>query len=180
MSLIEDKQVVDALSSHRLLHPPLRNRVRSGRPERRSHLLNAETPQPAVESRAIATVTIVNQESRRPPIPGAAFHYLLGRPVRCRMRGYRDVHDFAVDVPDYKKDIERLKQDCLDAEEIVHPYARFMALQEFSPTRGSPSTVSRNHILRHSPRRGRKTPVSRVRLGSAFDAKVDLLWASVR
>src|SRR5215469_5385182 len=77
------------------------------------------------------------------------------------------------------KGIERLRQDCLDVEEIARPYARFMALQEFSPTRGSPSTVSRNHILRHSPRGGRKTPVSRVRLGSAFDAKVDLLWACV-
>jgi len=57
MSLVEDKQVVEALSSHRL-HPPLRNRVRLGRPERRSHLFNAQTPQSAIESRTVATVTI--------------------------------------------------------------------------------------------------------------------------
>ena len=44
------------ISSHRL-HPPLRNRVRPGRPERRSHLLNAEALQAAIESRGIATVT---------------------------------------------------------------------------------------------------------------------------
>jgi hypothetical protein len=44
------------------------------------------------------------------------------------MAGYRDVQDFPVHVPDYKKDIERLKRDCLDAEEIARPYARFMAL----------------------------------------------------
>jgi hypothetical protein len=42
--------------------------------------------------------------------------------------------DFPVHVPDYKKDMERLKQDCLGAEEIARPYARFMALQELSPT----------------------------------------------
>jgi hypothetical protein len=50
MSFVEDKQVIEALSSHRL-HPPLRNRVRPGRSERRSHLLSTETPQAAIESR---------------------------------------------------------------------------------------------------------------------------------
>ena len=178
MSFVGDKQVVEALSSRRL-HPSLRNRVCPGRPERRSHLLDAEPPQAAIESRAIATVTIVDQKPQWQSIPSAALHYLLGYPLCRRKWGYRNVQDFPVKVSDYKKDVERLKQDCLDTEEIARPYARFMALQEFSPTRGSPSTVSRNHILRHSPRRGRKTPVSRVRLGSAFDAKVDLLWASV-
>ena len=108
MSLVEDKQVVEALSSHRL-HPPLRNRVRPGRPERRSHLLNAETPQAAIESRAIATVTIVNQELWWQSIPSAALHYLLGYPLCCRKRRYRNVQDFPVHVPDYKKDMERLK-----------------------------------------------------------------------
>jgi len=108
MSLVEDKQVVEALSSHRL-HPPLRNRVRPGRPERRSHLLNAETLQAAIESRAIATVTIVNQELRWQSIPSAALHYLLGYPLCCRKRRYRNVQDFPVQVPDYKKDMERLK-----------------------------------------------------------------------
>ena len=41
--------------------PTSPNRVPPGRPEWRSRLLNAETPQAAIESRAIATVTIVNQ-----------------------------------------------------------------------------------------------------------------------
>src|SRR5262252_608728 len=91
------------------LHPLLRNRVRSGRPERRSHLLSAETPQAAIESRAIATVTIVNQELRWQSIPSAALHYLLGYPLCCRKRRYRNVQDFPVHVPDYKKDMERLK-----------------------------------------------------------------------
>jgi hypothetical protein len=159
MSLVEDKQVVEALSSHRL-HPPLRNRVRPGRPERRSHLLYAETLQAAIESRGIATVTIVNRESRWQSIPSAALHYLLGRPLCCRKRRCRNIQDFPVHMPDYKKDIERLKQDCLDAEEIARPYARFMVLQEFSPTRGRPSTVSRIHIFCDSPRRNRK-PQSR-------------------
>jgi len=55
MSLVEDKQVVEALSSHRL-HPPLQNRVRPGALNR-SHLLNAETSQTAIESRVVATIT---------------------------------------------------------------------------------------------------------------------------
>ena len=122
MSLVEDKHVVEALSSHRL-HLPLRNRVRPGRPERRSHLLNAETPQAAIESRAVATVTIVNQKLRWQSIPSAAFHYLLGYPLCCRKWRYRNVQDFPVHVPDYKKHMERLKQDCLGAEEIARPYA---------------------------------------------------------
>jgi hypothetical protein len=55
--------------------------------------------------------------------PSAALHYLLGYPLCCRKRRYHDVQDFPVHVPDYKKDIKRLKQDCLDAEEIARPYA---------------------------------------------------------
>jgi hypothetical protein len=122
MSFVEDKQVIEALSSHRL-HPPLRNRVRPGRSERRSHLLSTETPQAAIESRDIATVTIVNQKPRWQSIPSAALRYLLGYPL-CRRKGrYRNVQDFPVHVPDYKKDIERLKPGCLDAEEIAYPYA---------------------------------------------------------
>jgi len=126
MSLVEDKQVVDALSSHRL-HPPLRNCVRLGRPEGRSRLLNVETPQAAIESRAIATITIVNQEPWWQSIPSAALYYLLRYPLCCRKRRYRNLQDFPIHVLDYKKDIERLKQDCLDAEEIARPYAQFVA-----------------------------------------------------
>jgi len=159
MSFVGDKQVVEALSSRRL-HPSLRNRVCPGRPERRSHLLDAEPPQAAIESRAIATVTIVDQKPRWLSIPSAALYYLLGYPFCRRKWRYRNVQDFPVRVPDYKKDIESLKQNCLDAEEIARPYARFMALQEFPPTRGWPSTVSRIHILCDSPRRNRK-PQSR-------------------
>ena len=155
MSFVGDKQVVEALSSHRL-HPLLRNRVRPGRPERRSHLLDAEPPQAAIESRAIATVTIVDQKPQWQSIPSAALHYLLGYPLCRRKRRYRNVQDFPVRVPDYKKDIESPKQNCLDAEEIARPYAGFMALQEFSPSRRWPSTVSRIHIFCDSPRRNRK------------------------
>src|SRR5215813_10592385 len=43
------------ISSHRL-HPPLQNRVRPGALNR-SHLLNAETWQTAIESRVVATIT---------------------------------------------------------------------------------------------------------------------------
>jgi hypothetical protein len=115
MSLVEDKQVVEAVSSRRL-HPPLRNCVRPGRSERRSHLLDAETLQAAIESRAIATVTIANQEPRWQSTPSAALHQLLGYSLCRRKRCYRDVQDFSVHVLDYKKDIEHLKRDCVDAK----------------------------------------------------------------
>ena len=87
----------------RRFHPSLHDRVRSGRPEWCSYLLDAEVPQSAIEHRTIARVAVVNQKSRRPPIPSAAFHYLLGRPLRRRMGGYRDVQDFPVHVADYKR-----------------------------------------------------------------------------
>jgi hypothetical protein len=158
MSLVEDEYMVETLSSHRL-HPSLRNRVGPGRSERRSHLLNAQMPQAAVECGAIATVTIVNQEPWWESIPSAALHYLLGHPLRRWKCRYSNVQDFPVYVPDYKEDIERLKQYCLDTEEIASSYARLMPLQEFAPTRGWPSTAP-IHILCDCPRRNSK-PQSR-------------------
>ena len=84
MSFVEDKQVVEALCSHRL-HPSLRNRVRPWCSERRSHLPNAETPQASIEGRPIASVPIVNQKLSWQSIPSAALHYLLGYPL-CRRK----------------------------------------------------------------------------------------------
>jgi len=65
---------------------------------------------------------IVNQKLRWQSIASAALHYLLGYPLCRRKWRYRNVQDFPVHVPDYKKDMERLKQDCLGAEEIARPY----------------------------------------------------------
>jgi hypothetical protein len=161
--------MVETLSSHRL-HPSLRDRVRPGCPEWRSHLLNAEMPQAAVECGAITIVTVVNQKPWWQSIPRAALHYLLGRPRRCWKRRYSNVQDFPVNVPDYKEDIQRLKQYCLDTEEIAGPHARLMPLQEFAPTRGWPSTAP-IHILRDCSRRNRKPPASIAQLVSAFDPK---------
>ena len=135
MSLVEDQHMVETLGSRRL-YPPLRNRVRSGGPERRSQLLDAETPQAVIECHAIAAITLVNQEPRWPSIPGAALHHLLGRPLRRQKWRHRNVQDFAVDVPDDKN------VSCLDAEEIAGPYARLMPLKEIAPTGGGPSTVA--------------------------------------
>jgi hypothetical protein len=72
----------------RRFHPSLRDRVRSGRPEWCSYLLDAEVPQSAIEHRTIARVAVVNQKSRRPPIPSAAFHYLLGRTAQSSLATY--------------------------------------------------------------------------------------------
>ena len=158
MSLVEDQYMVETLGSHRL-DPSLRDRVRPGRLEWRSHLLNAEMPQAALECGAIATATVVNQKPWWQSIPRAALHYLLGHPLRRWKWRYCNVQDFPVNVPDYKEDIERLKQYCLDTEEIASPYARLMPLQEFAPTRGWFSAAP-IHILCDCPRRNSK-PQSR-------------------
>jgi hypothetical protein len=89
--------------------------------------LRTSTVNRCVHSRYVC-VLIVNQKPRRRSIPSAALHYLLGY-LLCRRKGRcRNVQEFPVHVPDYKEDVERLKQNCLDAEEIARPYARFMAL----------------------------------------------------
>jgi hypothetical protein len=45
------------------------------------------------------------------------------------------MQDFPVCVPDYKKEMERLKQDCLDAEEIARPPC---SIHDASRTFGNP------------------------------------------
>jgi hypothetical protein len=46
----------------RRFHPSLHDRVRSGRPEWFSYLLDAEVPQSAIEHRTIARVAVVIQQ----------------------------------------------------------------------------------------------------------------------
>ena len=99
-----------------------------GRLEWRAHLLNAEMPQAAVECGAIATVTVVNQKPWWQSIPRAALHYLLGHPLRGWKWRYCNVQDFPINVSDYKEDIERLKQYCLDTEEIASPAEIFLRI----------------------------------------------------
>jgi hypothetical protein len=69
-----------------------------------------------------------------------------------------------------QKDIARPKQDCLDAEEIARPYARFMALQEFRQHQSGPR-VCREFIYFATVLSETEAPVSRVRSGSAFVPK---------
>jgi len=56
------------------------------------------------------------------------------------------VQNFSVEVPDHKKDVQRLKPDGSSAEEVACPYIRFMPFQELSPSRGRPSIVA-THVL---------------------------------
>ena len=55
-------------------------------------------------SRKLSCLYQSNGESK-----SAALHYLLGYPLCRRKWCYRNVQDFPVHVPDYKKDMERLK-----------------------------------------------------------------------
>ena len=91
-SVVEDKQVVEALGTYRL-DPTLRSR----RPERRPDLLNAKVSYAAVECRAITAVAVVNEKTWRPSIPSAAFDYLLSSPLRRPTWRHRDVQNFSID-----------------------------------------------------------------------------------
>jgi hypothetical protein len=78
----------------------------------------------SIEVRATAAVAIVNQESRRRLIPGAAFHDLLRGPVRCRMPRHCNVEDLPVGEPDDEEDVKRLEQDRPDTEKVASPVGR--------------------------------------------------------
>jgi hypothetical protein len=66
------------------------------------------------------------------------------------------VQHFSVDVPDHKKDIQRLKPDGSNAEEVACPYIRFMPFQELSPYRGRPLIVT-THVFGDGPSRNDKS-----------------------
>jgi hypothetical protein len=155
-SFAEDEYVVEALGTHRF-DPTLRNRIRSRRPERRPDLLNAKVSHAALERRTITAVAVVNEKTWRPSIPSAAFDYLLGSPLRRRTWRYRDVQNFSIDVPDHKKDAQRLEPDCSNTEEVARPYIRFMPFQELSPFRRWPSIVAPTHVLGDGPGRNAKS-----------------------
>jgi hypothetical protein len=81
-------------------------------------------PHATIKARTIATIPIVNQKSRWRPVPGAAFHDLLGCPICCRMPGHFSVEDLSVGVPNHEEDVKRLKQDRSDTEKIASPNVR--------------------------------------------------------
>jgi hypothetical protein len=145
MSFVEEKQVVEALSVHRL-HPSPRNRVRPGCPEWRSHLPNAETPQASIESRAIEIAVAIDPKRSTP--------LFAGYPLCRRKWRNSNVQNFPLHLPDYKR--HRASETGLFGRRInrtpicsIHGASRIFA----NPW---PSTVSRIHILRDSRRRTRK------------------------
>jgi hypothetical protein len=56
-----------------------------------------------LKRQTIPAVVVVNQNSRWPSIPSAAFDYLLRCPVRRRIWRHRSVQNFSIGVPDHKK-----------------------------------------------------------------------------
>jgi hypothetical protein len=140
--------MVQTVGSHRS-HPSVRDGIGSGRPERCANLPYSETPHATIEVRAVAAVAIVNQESRRRLIPGAAFHDLLRGPVRCRMPRHGNAEDLPVREPDDEEDVKRLEQDGRDTEKVASPHVRCMPRQELSPCRAPAATPA--HIFGHGP-----------------------------
>ena len=148
-SLVEDKQVVEALGTYRF-DPTLRNRIRSRRPERRPDLLNAKVSHAAVECRAITAVAAAIDPKRS--IRLSAEQSTPPSDMASRRRA-----NFPIDVPDNKKDVQRLEPDCSNTEEVARPYIRFMPFQEFSPSRRWPSIVAPTHVLGDGPGRNPKS-----------------------
>jgi hypothetical protein len=64
---------------------------------------------------------------------------------------------FSIDVPDHKKDAQRLEPDCSNTEEVARPYIRFMPFQELSPFRRWPSIVAPTHVFGDGPGRSPKS-----------------------
>jgi hypothetical protein len=123
----ENKYVVQTFRSCRS-HPSFRDGIGSGRSQRRANLPYSEVPRATIEAHAIAAIAAVNQESWWPSVPGAPFHDLLSRPLRCRMARHFDVEDFSLSVPNHEEDMKRLEQDCLDTEKVASPNVRCVAL----------------------------------------------------
>src|SRR5215472_16466259 len=171
--------MVQTFGSHRS-HPSLSDGIGSGRPERRTNLPYSETPHATIEVRAIAAVAIVNQESRWRSIPGAAFHYLLRGPVRCRIPGHCNVDDLPVRAPDDEEDVKRLEQDRRDTEKVASPHARCMTRQELSPCPGGAPAATPSHIFAPWSWRKLETLTAPVRPECAFDPKGDSRQPCVR
>ena len=120
MLLIENEQVIETFGPQRS-DPALGDGIGARRSERSADLPDAEAAQSPIEGRAIATVTIMNEEPRCLMVPATAFDKLLCHPIGCRMLRYPDVQDFPAGVMNDEEDVERPEEDCLDAEEVTGP-----------------------------------------------------------
>ena len=120
MLLIENEQVIQTFGPQRS-HPALGDGIGARRSERSADLPDAEAAQSSIEGRAIATVTIMNEEPRCLMVPATAFDKLLCHPLGCRMLRYPEVQDFPAGVMNDEEDVERPEEDCLDAEEVTGP-----------------------------------------------------------
>jgi hypothetical protein len=157
--------------------PTLRNRIRSRRPERRSHLFNAKMPQAALDRRAISAVAIVNQKSWRLSMPSAALDQLLGSPLRGRTWRHRYVQNFSVDMSDHEKDVQSLEQDCSNAEKSqAHIFDSCRLRNSRHPEDGHRLWRGLMYLAT-----GQKPqiPILRVRLGLFFDPKASSQQPSV-
>jgi hypothetical protein len=86
----------------------------------RSHLLDAQMLQAALERGAIPAVAIVNRKSWRPLIPSEAFGQLPIRPLRGWRLRHRYVQNLSVDVSDHEKDVQSLEQHCRSSHKPIY------------------------------------------------------------
>ena len=68
------------------------------------------------------------------------------------------------------KDVQRLKPDGPNAEEVASPYIRFMPFQELSLSWGWPSTVA-THVLGDGPGRNSKSQSCEFSLNASLTPK---------
>ena len=129
--LAKHEYVVEALPPNRSDHPldvcPL-----PWRPRSRQHLPNAERLDLLNELRTEDAVAVAQKESRR-GVPRKRLPELLNRPLGCEMRGDAEVHDPTPLVCEHEKDIEHLKSNGGDSEEINGHHGADVILKERAP-----------------------------------------------
>jgi hypothetical protein len=171
MVLVENQQVIQALGPNRP-HPSFRDGVGARRSERRANLCNAEIPHPPIEACAVDSVTVMNEEGRRPSIPSAAFHNLLCRPCGSRGRRYVDMDNLPVRMMDHEEDVECPKEDRLHAEEIACPDGGGVLFQEWPPARRWASMRGPMHVLGNCSSRNFVPKPGKLRLDPALTPKL--------
>jgi hypothetical protein len=149
MAFIEYEAVVEALGPHRS-HPALGDRVGLGRFEWRPDLRDAKPIHSLVECGSETAVSVMDEKTRRITIPTTGFDDLLRHPFGCWMVGNLDMHDLAAGVMDHKENIESLKTDRLDTEEVAGPDISGMSLEKDSPSRRPQAVIGSAHVLCHS------------------------------
>ena len=134
MLVIEDEHMIKALGSRRL-HPTLGYAVGSRRSHRCADLGDPEPPNTPIESRAVATVPIVDQISGRLALRATCLDHLLSEPRSGRVRRNSNMDEFPISMADHEEHIQCAEPQCMHGEETTSPNVVRVPSQESTPAR---------------------------------------------